>query len=95
MLGYTHEASDRRLKRRLQRVAGVPPLAPGLHLYAFEWNARARRAYGLRGRAVGLVADEVRRVCPAAVCRDRRTGYDRVDVAAVVRRLNPRRKRQR
>lgn len=83
---------DRRLKRRVRRLdrGGGDGRVPW---YAFEWNARARRVYGLRGRAQGPMADEVRRVMPWAVYRDKK-GYDCVDLKEVLYRLARRRVRR-
>lgn len=75
---------DPRLKRRVRcvddgrRSGGVP-------WYTFEWNAEAGRRYGLTGRAQGPMSTDLRRVLPDVVSVDPRTGYDRIDYAAVVR----------
>ena len=80
-------ASDPRLKRNVQRIPGLG--GRGIHWYAFEWNPRAERVYGLRGAAHGPLASEVRRVLPRAVIRNPDTGYDHVDLDAVLRYVGP------
>ena len=77
--------SDPRLKIVLRRVPS-PPGFEGLPFYAFRWNARAWRAYGLRGAAVGPLSTDVRRWLPAAVHRDAHTKFDHVDWLALVRK---------
>ena len=65
MGGALLAGSDRRIKRRIQRI-GTHPL--GIGLYTFEYCPRYQRAWGA-GRHVGVMADEVLQVKPAAVTR--------------------------
>jgi hypothetical protein len=58
--------SDRRLKRLVDVVAR-DFAAPGVHLYLFDWTTEAGVLYGLRGRSVGVLADEVRVLYPELV----------------------------
>lgn len=84
ILGYAWKACDPRLKRRIRRIddgrntGGVP-------WYRFEWNAAAERVYGLRGETTGPMSTDVRHILPRAVRRNLETGYDQVDVYALVR----------
>ena len=77
--------TDPRLVRRCRRVAWLP--AGRLGWYRYEWNRAAERWYGLRGRGAGPLTVDVRRVLPAAVRGDPRTGYDGVDGPVLVRWL--------
>ena len=59
-------ASDPRLKERIVRV-GTHPL--GIGLYLFDYRPAYREAYG-GGRQLGVMANEVEKVMPRAVCRN-------------------------
>ena len=68
--------SDRRLKENIVRV-GTHPL--GIGLYLFNYKLAYHQTCG-RGRHFGVMADEVERVLPEAVCL-RSDGYKMVDYA--------------
>ena len=70
-LGGSYLRSDRRLKRRIQRVAS---LANGLPVYAYEIDGRFE---------IGLMADEVRKVRPEAVAT-MPNGFDAVNYELAV-----------
>ena len=72
------QGSDRSLKHRIERV-GTHPL--GIGLYLFDYRDPFRDAYG-HGRRLGVMADEVLGVLPAAVSRDA-AGFLNVDYAAL------------
>jgi len=75
--------SERRVKERIVRVGSLPL---GLGLYLFEYRAAYRDAFG-HGRRLGVLAEEVEAVLPAAVCLDA-DGFKRVDYAALAMRLH-------
>ena len=50
--------SDAKLKHVI-RIAAHDFVSPGIHLYEFEWNALARKEYGLEGRLYGVLTREV------------------------------------
>jgi hypothetical protein len=59
----TQMASDRRTKQNIVRV-GTHPV--GVPLYVFDYKPEFREHCGA-GRRIGVMADEVERVLPAAV----------------------------
>jgi hypothetical protein len=61
--GMNMAASDRRTKENIVRI-GVHPL--GIGLYLFDYRPQYRDTYG-HGRMLGVMADEVETVRPAAV----------------------------
>lgn len=63
----TVAASDRRLKRNIHRI-GTHRLGIGIYEFDYVWGEHA----------IGVMADEVRKVMPEAVIRGE-DGYDRVD----------------
>jgi hypothetical protein len=69
-------SSDRRVKRNIVRV-GDHPLGIGLYLFDYDPERRAR--WG-RDRQLGVMADEVETVMPAAVTVGA-DGYKQVDYA--------------
>ena len=58
--------SDRSMKERIVRV-GTHPL--GIGLYLFDYKPEFQQACG-SGRQFGVMADEVEKVMPRAVCRN-------------------------
>ena len=50
--------SDKRLKTRI-RVVAPDFFGPGIHLYRYAWNARARRLYHLEGSAYGVLTSDL------------------------------------
>ena len=74
--GLMKPGSDRAIKEGIVRV-GTHPL--GIGLYLFEYKPEFRDLYG-HGRRLGVMADEVERVMPAAVSRHER-GHQVVDYA--------------
>ena len=72
----TKMPSERAFKQAIARV-GTHPLGFGLYLY--EFTAEWRERFG-RERRLGVMADEVERVMPAAVSRHP-DGYRMVDYA--------------
>ena len=50
--------SDRRLKTNIRRINVKSPIR-GLNVYLWDWNEIAMSPYGLRGRDVGFIADEI------------------------------------
>ena len=68
--------SDRRMKQGIERI-GTHPL--GIGIYAFEFRPEYREVAG-DGIHVGVMADEVAGVLPAAVTRGA-DGFDRVNYA--------------
>jgi hypothetical protein len=50
--------SDRRLKNNVKRLNIKSPI-PGLDLYTWTWNEIAMSTYGLKGRDIGFIADEI------------------------------------
>jgi hypothetical protein len=70
--------SDRRLKESIERI-GTHPL--GFDLYLFDYKPEFRDRHG-HVRQLGVMADEVVAVMPAAVSRDE-DGYLAVDYGAL------------
>ena len=70
--------SDRSYKEHVQRI-GEHPL--GIGIYLFEYRPQYRDRFG-HGRRLGVMADEVEAVMPAAVSRDG-DGHKVVDYAAL------------
>lgn len=66
--------SDRRMKQGIERI-GTHPL--GIGIYSYEFRPEYREIAG-EGTFVGVMADELRAVLPAAVRRGA-DGFDRVD----------------
>ena len=63
--------SDRRLKKNIKRV-GTHRLGFGIYEFDYVWG----------GHAIGVMADEVKKVMPEAVSRDA-SGYDMVDYSKI------------
>lgn len=73
MMGYM--MSDRRAKRDIRRI-GTWANGLGVYTYRYMWEKGARH--------LGFMADEVRRIAPAAVVRFA-DGYDRVSYVLAIR----------
>ena len=63
--------SDQELKEEIVELARSPYQVP---LYSWTWSARARELYGLVGKAIGVLAQDVLEVQPEAVWMDGETG---------------------
>jgi hypothetical protein len=50
--------SDRRLKTNIRRINVQSPIR-GLNVYIWDWNEIAMSTYGLKGRDIGFIADEI------------------------------------
>lgn len=68
--------SDPRAKENIARIGTHPA---GFGIYLFDYQPEFRAEHG-EGRQFGVMADEVEKIVPSAVCRDS-TGYARVDYA--------------
>jgi hypothetical protein len=71
-------ASDKRLKKNI-KVHKYDAIAPGIHMYLYEWNDLAKRIYGLEGADMGFIADDLEKVNPNFVFVDNR-GYKIINV---------------
>lgn len=63
MMPMAFAASDERLKRNVETLDSSGPV----RLVRWTWNETAERVFGLRGRGVGVIAQELRRVAPERV----------------------------
>lgn len=74
--------SDSRYKQRIRTVANPLASIEGLRGVSFEWNPATGRSFP-KGRQIGFVAQEVRKVLPELVTEDEK-GYLSVEYANVV-----------
>ena len=56
--GLASVFSDRRLKSNIRRIDVRSPIQ-GLNVYIWDWNETAMSTYGLRGRDIGFITDEI------------------------------------
>ena len=77
--------SDRRAK---ENIVLVGTHSPGIGLYLFDYKLSHRQTWGY-GRQFGVMADEVERVLPEAVCTDpdgyKMVDYDRLGISRVLK----------
>ena len=77
--------SDRRAK---ENIVLVGTHSPGIGLYLFDYKLAHRQTWGY-GRQFGVMADEVERVLPEAVCTDpdgyKMVDYDRLGISRVLK----------
>ena len=71
-------SSDARLKTEIRETGGRYGVR-GIKEYRWKWNSTAKRLYGLTGKAVGVIAQEVEKVLPRAVVEEAVHGYLMVD----------------
>ena len=70
---------DPRLKSGIRRIA-ANVLPGGVHGYEWTWNEAAKRLYGFRGRATGLLTTEVHQVYPHLV-KTTTQGYQHIEIS--------------
>lgn len=69
--------SDRRLKDNIIHLGKMKGLQEEHNLYAWEWNDKARE-FGLEGKSMGVMADEIEQYMPNLVTIDQ-SGYKMVN----------------
>lgn len=75
------DPSDNRLKSDIETIVSIQ----GISFCRWEWNESAKTAFGLTGKAVGVIAQDIARVFPDVV--GRRANYLTVDYRKLKRHL--------
>ena len=70
--------SDNRLKKDIKMIRKHPKKS-NINLYEWEWNGVAKELYGLEGKGVGCMPDEIEVEYPEAINYDE-NGYKVIDI---------------
>lgn len=79
-IGTASMFSDARLKTNLRNIGRVGPL----NVYTWEWNENGKIVSGDKS-TVGFIAQEVEKVYPHYVEKDKETGYLKVNYGAILK----------
>lgn len=85
--GAGMQMSDKRLKKKIKKVktrnGKKIKTKDGVDVATWEWNKKAEKEYGLKGKDIGVIAQDVEKKRPSAVKKNKK-GMRAVDYGALM-----------